>query len=59
MMLPRELDKPCDKCEGQLTDEVINTETKTRQGWLCKKCLVFIKAIGRERVWKSTKENDK
>jgi len=42
--------KKCEKCE-KTAKEVINPQTNVRQGWYCE-CKSFIKAIGRERVWK-------
>jgi len=43
--------KKCPAC-GKTATEVINAEKNIRQGWYCE-CKNFIKAIGRERVWKS------
>jgi transposase-like protein len=51
-MKENQLEQKCATCHSLDTSEVINTETNTRQGWLCKKCGEFTKAVGRERVWK-------
>lgn len=51
---PSILEHNCSACKTWDTDQVVNTETNTRQGWLCNKCGEFTKAIGRERVWKKS-----
>lgn len=51
-MKENRLEKDCEQCHTENTDQVINTETNTRQGWLCGDCGEFTKAVGRERVWK-------
>jgi transposase-like protein len=52
-MKENQLEQKCATCHSLDTSEVINTETNTRQGWLCKKCGEFTTAVGRERLWKA------
>lgn len=51
-MKENQLEQKCDSCHSSDTSEVINIETNTRQGWLCKECGEFTKAVGRERVYR-------
>jgi len=50
-----QLEQKCSSCHSSDTSEVIDAEGNLRQGWLCKKCGEFTKAIGRERIWKADK----
>lgn len=51
-MKENQLEQKCSSCHSSDTSEVLETEGNLRQGWLCKKCGKFTKAIGRERVWR-------
>lgn len=55
-MKENQLEQRCATCHSADTSEVINTDSMTRQGWLCRNCRGFTKAVGRERVWKPVSE---
>jgi hypothetical protein len=41
----------CEQC-GNTATSVIDTETNLRKGWYCEHCTHFMKAIGRETLWR-------